>query len=50
MIDADSQTATGVVQLAHAAAENVGTAEDIRRELTATLEWLEENLAVPDPI
>lgn len=48
IIDDDSQTASGVVQVAHSVVENVDTADDIRRELAAALQWLEENLEEPD--
>jgi hypothetical protein len=48
IIDDDSQTAAGVVQVAHDLIEEVGTAEEIRRELAAALDWLDDNLEVPD--
>jgi len=48
MSDDDSQTATGIVQVAHGVVENPRTPEPIRRELVAALDWLDEHLEVPD--
>jgi len=44
ILDGDSQTALGIVHVAHRLVDDGETDEELRR----ALQWLDENLAVPD--
>lgn len=48
IIDRESQTATGVVHVAHNVVDDIRTSDEIRRELSAALQWLEDHLDVPN--